>query len=97
MFVISIEGVRGPLILVSPSKGACFVAEETSLYKKPFATPRGTAYVTNSMQIFAPQETDPQETRAALVPEMVGRLVKLGAQVVVESGLGEKASWPDKV
>ncbi len=49
------------------------------------------------MQIFAPQETDPQETRAALVPEMVGRLVKLGAQVVVESGLGEKASWPDKV
>lgn len=47
------------------------------------------------MHIFAPKETDPRETRAALVPEMVARLVKLGAKVSVEMGLGERASWPD--
>jgi NAD(P) transhydrogenase subunit alpha len=48
------------------------------------------------MQIFGPLETDPQETRAALVPEMVSRLVKLGAKVSVESGLGDRAFRPDK-
>ena len=48
------------------------------------------------MQIFAPLETDPRETRAALIPETVARLSKLGATVSVESGIGAKASWPDK-
>ncbi len=48
------------------------------------------------MQIFAPKESDPQETRAALVPETVSRLVKLGAAVTVESGIGDAAAWPDK-
>lgn len=47
------------------------------------------------MQIFAPKESDPRESRAALVPEMVARLVKLGASVSVEAGLGEKAALSD--
>jgi len=40
------------------------------------------------MRIFIPLETHPGETRAALVPATVARLVKLGAQVEVESHLG---------
>lgn len=48
------------------------------------------------MQIFAPKESDPRETRAALVPEMVSHLVKLGASVSVESDLGKRAAWTDK-
>jgi len=40
------------------------------------------------MKIGVPNETWPGETRAALVPDGVRRLVKLGAQVEVESGLG---------
>lgn len=47
------------------------------------------------MQIFAPKESDPQEKRAALVPETVTRLVKLGASVSTEAGLGEGAAWSD--
>ena len=40
------------------------------------------------MQIFVPKEPDPQERRAPVIPATVDRLVKLGATVVVESGLG---------
>ena len=40
------------------------------------------------MKIGVPNETWPGETRVALVPDGVRRLVKLGAQVEVESGLG---------
>jgi len=40
------------------------------------------------MTIAVPKETHAGETRAALVPEHVAKLVKLGASVEVESGLG---------
>lgn len=40
------------------------------------------------MQIGVPKETYPGESRAVLIPGDVARLVKLGATVVVESGLG---------
>lgn len=49
------------------------------------------------MLIFAPKETDPAETRAALTPEVVAKLTKLGAEVLVESGLGSKADLTDEV
>jgi H+-translocating NAD(P) transhydrogenase subunit alpha len=47
------------------------------------------------MQIGVPKETAPRERRVALVPDSVARLVKAGAQVVVERGAGEAASFPD--
>jgi len=40
------------------------------------------------MRIFVPRETQPGETRAALVPATVARLAKLGAQIEVESNIG---------
>jgi NAD(P) transhydrogenase subunit alpha len=47
------------------------------------------------MKIFAPKETDPIETRASLDPEAVKKLVGLGAEVVVESGIGARCDHPD--
>ena len=47
------------------------------------------------MLIFAPQETDPHEPRAAITPETAARLIKLGAEVAVESGIGAGANHPD--
>ena len=40
------------------------------------------------MKISVPKETHPGETRAPLTPESAARLVKLGAQVEVEAGIG---------
>jgi len=40
------------------------------------------------MRLFIVKPTDPDETRVPLLPAEAGRLVKLGAQVEVESGLG---------
>ena len=47
------------------------------------------------MRIAVPKETTPRETRVALIPETVGRLVKAGQQVVVETGAGALAGFPD--
>ena len=47
------------------------------------------------MKIFAPKENDPIETRASLDPAAVKKLVGLGAEVVVESGIGEQCDHPD--
>lgn len=47
------------------------------------------------MRIFAPKETDPVETRASLDPVAVKKLVALGAEVVVEAGLGCRCDHPD--
>jgi proton-translocating NAD(P)+ transhydrogenase subunit alpha len=40
------------------------------------------------MRIFVPKETDPGEKRAPVVPETVKKLVALGAEVAVETGIG---------
>lgn len=40
------------------------------------------------MRIFVPREIHPGETRAAATPDTVAKLAQLGAEVVVESGLG---------
>src|SRR5690349_7928642 len=47
------------------------------------------------MRIGVPRETAPGERRVALVPEVVGKLVPAGFEVVVEGGAGEAASFPD--
>ena len=47
------------------------------------------------MLIFAPKETDPNEPRAAVTPNTAARLVKLGATVAVQSGIGGGAFYPD--
>jgi NAD(P) transhydrogenase subunit alpha len=47
------------------------------------------------MRIAVPREIAPRETRVALVPETVARLVKSGLEVAVESNAGAAAMSPD--
>jgi NAD(P) transhydrogenase subunit alpha len=47
------------------------------------------------MRIGVPRETAPGERRVALVPEVVGKLVPAGFDVVVQRGAGKAASFPD--
>jgi len=46
--------------------------------------------------IGVPKETAAGEKRVATVPEVVGKLVKLGFKVTVQSGAGEQASFSDE-
>jgi H+-translocating NAD(P) transhydrogenase subunit alpha len=48
------------------------------------------------MTISIPKEIQPGETRAAIVPEHVAKLVKLGARVEVEAGLGLASGRADE-
>ena len=47
------------------------------------------------MKVSVPREIHPGELRAPLTPESVTRLVKLGAQVEVEAGVGLGSNHPD--
>ncbi len=47
------------------------------------------------MKISVPKETQPGETRAPLTPDSTAKLVKLGAQVEIEAGLGLAAGFAD--
>src|SRR3954451_17176125 len=47
------------------------------------------------MRIGVPTETAPGERRVALVPEVVGKLVPAGFEVLVQRGAGAAASFPD--
>jgi len=47
------------------------------------------------MKISIPREIHPGETRAPLTPDSTAKLVKLGAQVEIETGLGQAAGFPD--
>lgn len=47
------------------------------------------------MRLFVPKELDSSERRVAVVPATVARLVKLGAEVEVESGLGASIFFSD--
>lgn len=49
------------------------------------------------MRLAVPKEVLPGETRVALVPETVAKLVKAGFQVAVETGAGAAASFPDSM
>ena len=48
------------------------------------------------MIIGIPRESLPGETRVAATPQTVGQLIKLGYEVVVESGAGGASSFPDE-
>ena len=48
------------------------------------------------MRIAVPRETVPGETRVALIPETVARLVKSGLELSVEAGAGERAMFVDE-
>ena len=45
------------------------------------------------MQLVIPRETQPGENRVSATPETVKKLVRLGADVVVESGAGAGAGF----
>ncbi len=47
------------------------------------------------MQIVVPKETHPHETRVAMVPASVKKLVPLGATIAIEAGLGDHLNLPD--
>lgn len=47
------------------------------------------------MKIAVPRETHPGETRAPLTPDVAAKLIKLGAEVAVEAGLGLAAGHAD--
>ncbi|HET9234633.1 MAG TPA: NAD(P)(+) transhydrogenase (Re/Si-specific) subunit alpha, partial [Candidatus Eisenbacteria bacterium] len=44
------------------------------------------------MRLGIPREVTPGETRVSIVPETVGKLVKAGHQVAVETGAGTVSS-----
>ena len=48
------------------------------------------------MRVAVPRETAPDESRVALVPETVAKLVKSGLEVAVESGAGGRATFSDE-
>lgn len=48
------------------------------------------------MKLGVPKELTPGERRVALVPETAGKLIKAGHQVVVASGAGAEAGFPDE-
>ncbi len=48
-----------------------------------------------ALRIVVPKETAPGERRVALVPEVVGPLVKAGHTVAVETGAGSGSFYPD--
>jgi NAD(P) transhydrogenase alpha subunit len=48
------------------------------------------------VQIGIPRETRPRETRVAATPTTVGRLLRLGYEVLVEAGAGAASSFPDE-
>src|SRR5580765_1861453 len=47
------------------------------------------------MRVGIPRETTQGERRVALVPETIGKLAAAGFELVVESGAGDAASFPD--
>ncbi len=47
------------------------------------------------MLIAVPKETWPGELRSALVPQNAKKLINAGFEIVVESGVGERAGFPD--
>ena len=48
------------------------------------------------MRIAVPKETWPGERRAALVPSSARKLVDLGFNIMVETGLGDASGFPDR-
>jgi H+-translocating NAD(P) transhydrogenase subunit alpha len=61
------------------------------------ASQNGADAPRSAIRIGVPKETLDGERRVAVTPASVGALQKLGASVVVESGAGESAGFPDEL
>ncbi|BBM87945.1 Re/Si-specific NAD(P)(+) transhydrogenase subunit alpha [Candidatus Uabimicrobium amorphum] len=48
------------------------------------------------MQISIPKETHANEKRVPVIPETAGKLVKMGAKVIIESGMGLGSGYQDE-
>ena len=48
------------------------------------------------MNIAVPKEVHPGETRVALIPEHIAKLVEIGAHITVETGIGQKLNFSDE-
>jgi NAD(P) transhydrogenase subunit alpha len=48
------------------------------------------------MNVVVPKEVHPGETRVALIPEHIAKLVKMGAHIMVETGIGETLNISDE-
>ncbi len=48
------------------------------------------------MNVGVPKEVHPGETRVALIPEHIARLVKMGAHITVETGIGQTLNISDE-
>jgi len=48
------------------------------------------------MNIAVPKEVHPGETRVALIPEHIAKLVEMGAHITVETGIGQKLNFSDE-
>ena len=49
-----------------------------------------------AVRVGVPKETTPGERRVALVPDVAARLIKLGAEVLVQRGAGAATHYPDE-
>ena len=47
------------------------------------------------MRIAIPKETYPGENRVPMIPDVAKKMVRMGAEVVIESGMGEGSGFPD--
>ena len=45
------------------------------------------------MRIGIPKENNEKETRVAIVPVSIPKLIKLGFEIVIEKGAGEKSGY----
>jgi NAD(P) transhydrogenase subunit alpha len=48
------------------------------------------------MRLVIPKETHPGENRVPIIPDMAKKLVRLGAEVVIEAGMGTGAGFTDE-
>jgi NAD(P) transhydrogenase subunit alpha len=48
------------------------------------------------MNIAVPKEVHPDETRVALIPEHIAKLVEMGAHITVETAIGQKLNFSDE-
>lgn len=74
--------------------GFAKLAQEQTLY--PQEAPAKLSKKHQSMQVGVPQEMADQEKRMPLKPASVGVLVANGHEVVIQSGAGDSANFPDK-
>jgi H+-translocating NAD(P) transhydrogenase subunit alpha len=49
-----------------------------------------------NMKFVVPKETNPEETRVAMIPASIEKLAKKGVEICVENGLGEKIGFTDE-